>query len=79
MDQARQSPDEVARGRVVEADGAADQPVGAPPLAVPEDLVAVADQLTLEVEDARRRCAGLTAEDVSLPVRDERQVAGLNP
>ena len=42
------------------------------PLAVPEDLVAVADQLTLEVEDARRRCADLTAEDVSLPMRDQR-------
>ena len=44
--------------------------------AVAEDLVALADELALEVEDPRRRRTGLAAQDVALAVRDEREVAG---
>ena len=60
---------------MVEADRAADQRGRGAAVAVAEDLVAVADDLALELEDPRGRRAGLAAQDVALAVRDEREVA----
>ena len=76
---ARQDLDEVVRGRVIEAHRAADQRGRRAALAVAEDLVALADLLAVEFQDVRRGRAGLAAQDVALAVRDEREVAGLQP
>ena len=51
--------------------------VGAPPVA--NDLVAIADALTLEVENARRRRSRFAAQDVAVPVRHEREISELDP
>ena len=42
---------------------------------VAQDLVALAELLALELEDARRRRVGLAAQPVALAVGDERQLA----
>ena len=44
-----------------------------------KDLVAIAHELALEVENAGRRRSRLAAEDVALPVRHEREVPELDP
>ena len=67
------------RGRVREAQRPADQAGGRATLAVAKDLVALADELTLEVEDPRRGSARFAAQDVTLPVRHEREVSELEP
>ena len=74
---ARQDLDEVAGGRVVEAHGAADQRRRRTAAAVAQDLVALADLLALELEDAGRGNAGLAAQHVALAVGDEPEIAGL--
>ena len=79
MDRARQDLDEVAGGRVRETHGPADQARRRAALAVAKDLVAIADELTLEVENAGRRGSRFAAQDVALPVRHEREVPELDP
>jgi hypothetical protein len=79
VDRLGQDPDEVARGRVVEAHGAADQRRRRAALAVAEDLVAFAGVLEVELEDARRGDARLAAQAVPVAARHEREVAGLEP
>ena len=64
------------RGRVIEAHGAADHRRRRATAAVPEDLVAVADQLARQVEELRRGNARLAGQPVALAVRHERKVAG---
>ena len=60
---------------MIEAYRAADQGGRCAAVAVAQDLVAVADDLALELEDPRGRRAGLAAQDVAFAVRDEREVA----
>ena len=69
----------LAGGRVLEAHGPADQAGGRATLAVAKDLVAIADDLTLEVENPRRGSPRFAAQDVAVPVRHEREVSELDP
>jgi len=75
----RQDLDEVAGRRVREAYGAADQGGRRTASAVAEDLIAIADGLTLEVEDARRGSSRFVTQDVAVPVWHEREVSTLDP
>ena len=72
----RQDLDEIASSGVVEAHRPADQRRRRPAAAVAKNLVAVADLLSLEVENPRRRRAGLASQVMSLALRDEREVPG---
>src|SRR5574342_669159 len=67
------------RGRVIEAHGTADQAGGRAAAAVTQDRVTLADALVPQLIDARRRGARLAREAMALPVRDEREVARLEP
>ena len=67
--------DEVARGGVVEADGAADEPSLRPAAAVAQDLVALGDLLAIDLEDAGRRRPGLASQPVAGAVGDQRHLA----
>src|SRR5918997_3097053 len=60
---------------MVEAHGAADHVDAFAAAAVAQNLVALAELLALELEDARRRRVGLAAQPVALAVGDERQLA----
>ena len=75
-DQRGQELDQPVGGRVVEADGAADDRRGRAAAAVPQDLVALAEQLAREVEQSRCAGAGLAEQSVTRAVRHEREVAG---
>src|ERR687895_1678541 len=61
---------------MIEAHGAADHVDCFAAASVAQDLVALAELLALELVDARRRPIGLAAQPVTLPVGDERQLAG---
>jgi uncharacterized protein YbjT (DUF2867 family) len=61
---------------MIEAHGAADHVDASAAAPVAQDLVALAELLALELEDARRRRVGLAAQPVALAVGDERQLAG---
>jgi len=73
----RQDLDEVVRGRVIEADGSADQIRGCAASAVPEDLVAFADLLAGEIEKSRRSDTGFARKPMPLAMRHERKIAWL--
>src|SRR5829696_4488970 len=60
---------------MVKAHGAADHVDAVAAASVAQNLVAVAELLALELEDARRRRIGLAAQPVALAVGDERQLA----
>src|SRR5918992_3512925 len=60
---------------MIEATGAADHVDASAAASVAQDLVAFAELLALELEDARRRRIGLAAQPVALAVGDERQLA----
>src|SRR5688500_6563045 len=60
---------------MVEAHGAADHVDALAAASVAKDLVALAELLALELEDARRRRPGLAAQAVALAVGHERQLA----
>src|ERR671910_3395638 len=60
---------------MVEAHGAADHVYALAAASVAQNLIAVAELLELELEDARRRRIGLAAQPVALAVGDERQLA----
>src|SRR5687767_15832435 len=60
---------------MVEAHGAADHVDALAAASVAQDLVALAELLALELEDARRRRAGLAAQPVALAMRHERELA----
>src|SRR5688572_16286884 len=60
---------------MVEAHGAADHVDVAASASVAQDLVALAELLALELEDARRRRVRLAAQPVALAVGHERQLA----
>src|SRR5829696_1268327 len=60
---------------MVKAHGAADHVYAPAAASVAQNLVAVAELLALELEDARRRRIGLAAQPVALAVGDERQLA----
>src|ERR687894_1171471 len=60
---------------MIEAHGAADHVDACAAASVAEDLVALAELLALELEDARSRRIGLAAQPVALAVGDERQLA----
>ncbi len=64
---------------MVEAHRAAQELRGRAAAAVAEDLVALGDQLALEVEDAGRGGARLVAQHVPAAVGDEREVAREHP
>jgi hypothetical protein len=70
---------EVACGWMIEPHGAADQRRGGAAATVVDHLVAVAEVLELELEDRRSVGAGLAEQPVPLAVRNERQVAGMQP
>ena len=74
MDHPRQDPHQVARDSMISAPPA-DRP-SARLLAAAKDLVAVAGMFEVELEHARRRHPRLAPEDVSVPVRHERDVPG---
>src|SRR5918999_291188 len=61
---------------MIETHGAADHVDCFAAASVAQDLVALAELLALELVDARRRPIGLAAQPVTLPVGDERQLAG---
>lgn len=73
----RQDLDEVAGGGMVETNGSADQHGARAAPAMAEDLIAVADLLTLELENSGRGSSGLAAQHVPLAVRHEAEIAGL--
>src|SRR5688572_27529104 len=60
---------------MVEAHGAADHVDAFAAASVAQDLVALAELLALEIEDARRRRVRLAAQPVALAVGHERQLA----
>src|SRR5918998_4633856 len=60
---------------MVEAHRATDHVDRLAAASVAQDLVALAELLALELEDARRRRVGLAAQPVTLAVGDERQLA----
>ena len=60
---------------MVEAHGSADHVDALSTASVAQDLVALAELLALELEDARGRRVGLAAQPVALAVGDERQLA----
>src|SRR5918997_1846663 len=60
---------------MIEAHGAADHVDACAAASVAQDLVALAELLALELEDARSRRIGLAAQPVALAVGDERQLA----
>src|ERR687896_123863 len=64
---------------VLDAHGPAYQGGGRATVAVAKDLVAIADRLTLEVQDPRRRSSRFAAQDVAVPVRHQREVSELDP
>src|ERR687894_2497816 len=61
---------------MIEAHGTADHVDACAAASVAQDLVALAELLALELVNARRRRIGLAAQPVTLPVGDERQLAG---
>src|SRR5687767_3655568 len=61
---------------MIEAHGAADHVDALAAASVAQDLVALAELLALELEDARRRHVGLAAQQVALAVGHERQLVG---
>jgi hypothetical protein len=76
-DHPRQDADEVTRGRVVEADGAADETRRRAAAAVLDDLVPLAELLAGDIEEPRAGHAGLTRQPVSLPMGHQSEVARL--
>src|ERR687895_252495 len=60
---------------MIEAHRAADHVDASAAASVAQDLVALAELLALELEDALRRRVGLAAQPVALAVGDERQLA----
>src|ERR687893_2201109 len=60
---------------MIEAHGAANHFDACAAASVAQDLVALAELLALELEDARSRRIGLAAQPVALAVGDERQLA----
>jgi hypothetical protein len=75
MDHRRQHLDQVARRRMIEAHCPADQDRRRPATTVAKELVAVADELPLELEDSGCGRVALAAQDVSFTVGDEREVS----
>jgi hypothetical protein len=63
--------------RIIELDGPADRGRHRAAAAVPENLIPVADRLAGEIEQLRGGDTGLAREGVSMSMRDERQVPGL--
>jgi hypothetical protein len=76
-DHPRQDADEVTRGWVVEADGAADETRRRAAAAVLDDLVPLAELLAGDIEEPRAGHAGLTRQPVSLPMGHQSEVARL--
>jgi hypothetical protein len=76
-DELRQHRDEVARDRVLEPHGAADEMARGAAAAVAQDFVALADRFARQVEQGCARGPRLVDEPVSLAVRHQREVPGL--
>ena len=79
VDRRRQDVDEVARRRMVEADGAADEGRPGAAAAVAKELVAVAHLLERQVEDRRSRRSRFAVEPVAFAMGNERELAGVEP